>query len=266
MAVSRLLNRRGFPPFLAGQQFLHVLALRGHVETGRAALVHHRQAGLAGEVGRLALPHVDQRTDHPQVSFLDHVVGLHRLELAAVKRGHQEALRQVIEVLGKCQHVVAVFPGGVVHHSALHPRAEGAVRVVVHVLAGQFQNRLAPVEVGHAEGVHVGDQRGRVEAVGLRVDRDGAHLEVDRGAALKMQQEVQQRKRVLAAGESEQHAVAVADQVVIADGAADLAEEGLRGRHGSGHAGEDTARLPTAQAASIFGGQKIRTPTVRWSG
>ena len=80
-------------------------------------------------------------------------------------------------------------------------------------------------EIGHAERGHVWHQGRRVELVGLRVDRTRQQLEFYGGFLLQMMQRMQQRERILAAGQTQQDAVAVADHAVVADGAARLGEQ-----------------------------------------
>ena len=230
----------GVPGLLAGQQGLHVLPPGGHGKTGGAAIRDDRESGLAGVVGGLALPAIGQGANDADIALVVDVVGLHGAELPTVEDGKEQALGQVIQMLAQRQDVVAVLPADAVHDAALHAGAIGAEGIPAHMAAGLLHQGLALVVPGNAQGAVMVRQVARVEARYLRVHGQSRELEAHRGIGLKVPQDLQERKGILAAGDPEQDAVAFPDHTKVHNGPADVAEQRLRwlGDRSFGHWGE----------------------------
>jgi hypothetical protein len=91
---------------------------------------------------------------------------------------------------------------------------------------GVLAQHLVVVEVVAAVVAQPTFQDVRGEAGVALVQVDGEQREADRRALLKQREQVEEGVGVLAAGHADQDAVAVLDERVVGDGAADAAEEG----------------------------------------
>ena len=80
------------------------------------------------KVPETLLSGVDERPDDLQVALLVLVRRLHGPQPAVVEDRHEEALRQVVQVLAKSEHVVAFTTCSSVNSTTLHSRAEGTDR------------------------------------------------------------------------------------------------------------------------------------------
>ena len=77
------------------------------------------------KVPETLLSGVDERPDDLQVALLVLVRRLHGPQPAVVEDRHEEALRQVVQVLAKSEHVVAFTTCSSINSTTLHSRAEG---------------------------------------------------------------------------------------------------------------------------------------------
>ena len=77
------------------------------------------------KVPETLLSGVDERPDDLQVALLVLVRRLHGPQPAIVEDRHEEALRQVVQVLTKSKHVVAFTTCSSVNSTTLHSGAEG---------------------------------------------------------------------------------------------------------------------------------------------
>ena len=77
------------------------------------------------KVPETLLSGVDEGPDDLQVALLVLVRRLHGPQPAVVEDRHEEALRQVVQVLAKSKHVVAFTTCSSINSTTLHSRAEG---------------------------------------------------------------------------------------------------------------------------------------------
>ena len=115
-----------------------------------------------------------------------------------------------------------------VQRAAAQARTQRAQRLAFrHHARDHRVGVLLEDRVRHAERLEVGRQhvRGKVRLLLVEVDRD--QLELHRRLALQLQQDVEHRVAVLAAGQAHHHLVAVLDHAEVGDRPADLVAQAL---------------------------------------
>ena len=122
----------------------------------------------------------------------------------------------------------AELAGDAVEHAAAQARAQraGGLALGNHALHHRVGVLILDVE-GHAQFLEVGGQHFGRKTRLLLVEVHGDELEAHRRDLAQLQQDVEERMAVLAAGEADHDAVAVLDHVEVADGLADVAAQAL---------------------------------------
>ena len=131
--------------------------------------------------------------------------------------------------------VAAQFRGHAIQHPAPQPRAHRAVRIAErHGVVDHLGDIGALDVVSVPFLLEIPLQDVRPEAAVSLVDRDGQKLELDRGAATQVVEQVEHRVRVLAARHGAQDPVALLDQPEVPDRPADAAGQRLEQAAGRG--------------------------------
>ena len=85
---------------------------------------NNRQFAALCKAPEALFPGINQWADDLQVPLLVLVCSLHRPQPAVVEDRHEEALRQVVQVLTQREHIVALATSSSIDPTALHSRAK----------------------------------------------------------------------------------------------------------------------------------------------
>ena len=214
-------------------QLLRLEALRAGLTVGMAG-----RAGLGEVAGALdevqavvVAPVLDLRlTDEVERADQLHVREVrgvelrhHRLVLACIEHAHEDGLDDVVEVVAERDLVAAEALGFLIEVAAAHAGtdiARGLRDVVDGVEDIRFEDRERD-----AEEIRVPLDDLAVRLVVARVHAEEHELERDLIMALQLLEELRHEHRVLAAGDAHRNAVARLDELIIADGLHEHAEE-----------------------------------------
>jgi hypothetical protein len=206
------------PQLLALQVFLGAAEIAGN--DGKAAQLR---------VGRdVCFARVRQRAndDVPAVVALE--FRRHRRQPAAVEQVEEKRGDDVVAVMTQGDLVETVFLGVPVQGAAAQPRAQRAHRLAFgnHALDHRVGVLLDLLEAHAALGAPARqDLRRKARLLLVEIDRD--QREVHRRRGLQLQQQLQHRVGILAAGQAHHHAVAGRDHRVILDRLAHRAAQAL---------------------------------------
>merc|ERR1719494_918470 len=156
---------------------------------------------------------VDERPDDLQVALLVLVRRLHGPQPAVVEDRHEEALRQVVQVLAKSEHVVAFTTCSSVYSATFHSGAEGTDRRTI-ALQCLSHDVLLLVQVMDAQLTKIWHKWSGVVSRAHWVNRHRAELEIDTlflSIELILTDCVQQGEAVLASRQADQHLVPIAE-------------------------------------------------------
>src|SRR6267142_946579 len=215
------------------QQLLDALPLEIFLRATEVAR-DQRKLHLCREGGDLALRRVTERADDQVAAVVAAQARRHRPQLPGEQHRHEQGLDQVVAVVAESDLRAAELLRGAVEDSAAQARADRT---------GGLSLRDQPLH--HAVGVlaehqHLGPGAAEVELqlAGREprmplIEIAGDQRELDRRAPLQVLEQVQQRERVLSAGDADEDAIAGLDQAEVSDGAAHIAEKALlQHRHG----------------------------------
>lgn len=147
----------------------------------------------------------------------------HRLVLSGIEHAHQDSLDDVVEVMAERDLVAAEALGFLIEVAAAHAGADvarGLRDVVDGVEDIRFEDRKRD-----AEEIRVSLDDLPVRLIVARVHAEEHELERDLVMALQLLKELRHEHRVLAAGDADRDAVARLDELIIADGLHEHAEE-----------------------------------------
>ena len=147
----------------------------------------------------------------------------HRLVLAGVEHAHEDGLDDVVEVVAECDLVAAEALGFLIEVATAHAGADiarGLRDVVDGVEDVRFEDRERD-----AEEIRVSLDDLAVCLIVARVHAQEHELERDLVMALQFLEELRHEHRVLAAGDADRDAITRLDELIIADGLHEHAEE-----------------------------------------
>ena len=147
----------------------------------------------------------------------------HRLVLAGVEHAHEDGLDDVVEVVAECDLVAAEALGFLIEVAAAHAGADvarGLRDVVNGVEDVRFEDRERD-----AEEIRVSLDDLTVRLIIARVHAQEHELERDLIVALQLLKELRHEHRVLTTGDADRDAVTRLDELIIADGLHEHAEE-----------------------------------------
>ena len=147
----------------------------------------------------------------------------HRLVLTGVEHAHEDGLDDVVEVVTERDFVAAEALGFLIEVAAAHAGADVA-RGLRDVVDGVEDIRFEDRE-RDAEKIRVPLDDLAVRLVVARVHAEEHELERDLIMALQLLEELRHEHRVLTAGDAHRNAVARLDELIIADGLHEHAEE-----------------------------------------
>ena len=147
----------------------------------------------------------------------------HRLVLPGVEHAHQDGLDDVVEVVAERDLVAAEALRFLIEVAAAHAGADVA-RGLRDVVDGVEDVRFEDCE-RDAEEIRVPLDDLAVRLVVARVHAEEHELERDLIMALQLLEELRHEHRVLAAGDAHRDAVTRLDELIIADGLHEHAEE-----------------------------------------
>ena len=80
-----------------------------------------------------------------------------------MQRGHDEALPEVVKVLGEHKLIVLIVTAACVEQASLEAGAECTETVPLKLARRHFDDRLADVMIRHSEASHIRDEWRRIE-------------------------------------------------------------------------------------------------------
>mmetsp|Transcript_18070 Transcript_18070/g.43154 ORF Transcript_18070/g.43154 Transcript_18070/m.43154 type:complete len:400 (-) Transcript_18070:358-1557(-) len=187
-----------------------------------------RELAVLGPAHEVGLLDIGQRADDDVLAVVADQLGRHALHAAAEEHVQEQRRDDVVAVVAQGDLGAAQLAGHAVQDAPAQPRAQAAGGLALghHALHHRVGVLLLDVE-GHAAALQVGGQHVLREAGLLLVEVHRHQLEPNRRALLQVQQDVQHRVAVLAAGQADHDLVAFFDHVEVGNGLADLAVQPL---------------------------------------
>jgi len=166
---------------------------------------------------------VDQGPDDAEIALAGDGDGRQRADAAGIEDVTEELFAEIVGRVAEGNDIGAEAAGELVDGAAAEAAAE--VAAVIGLVFEEFQGRVVGV-IGpiDAEGFDVFADGGDGGEEFALLDGEGADGEIDGGAFLEQEEDFEHGDGILAAGDSDGEAVAMADHVEAMDGFADFAE------------------------------------------